>query len=594
MRSCPVLSSSRDGNIACRKQMLKPVSFPRQALSGNGQRSSQICFQHPLGNGDWRVPQAQLVILRRRSLRAFLNSPRSDWIREGITELRLRISSDCNAYKDKGRGCCKAFKGAIYDYCRGDGQDGSGNGRGCSNGGSGWPWGNGWGNGRDGLFQGQACLIFLLGYLVKHACDNIEASTEKLEPDAVFEVRGGMNMARITGRNLFSVTGDYLNYTLWRMGQNIASQINGVLTTQALLYAVGLGKGAIPTAAALNWVLKDGIGYLSKILLANYGRHFDVHPKGWRLLADLLENASYALELLTPIYPHLFVYLGAAAGAGKSAAGLIQAATRSCFYAGFAAQRNFAEVIAKGEAQGMVSKFLGIALGIAISASVGASGPRLVVTFLMVTGIHMFCNLKSYQAVQLRTLNPYRACLIFGEYIRGGVVASVEEVNAAEPIFTEIPFLLLKQFKHKGNTGNVLSLETKEDAATIASKLKLGVSFRNVIRSQSEADRLFKIYRDEKYVLVERQNAYQALLKEGTTSRDLLKLMLQVCYLHQLRTGQDEGDFDFYVSSSVEISHRLAVEKFDLVQKQLSLAGWSILDGVVARPLPYRLLNVPV
>jgi hypothetical protein len=33
-------------------------------------------------------------------------------------------------------------------------------------------------------------------------------------------------------------------------------QVNGVLCTQALLYAVGLGKGAIPTAAAVNWVLK--------------------------------------------------------------------------------------------------------------------------------------------------------------------------------------------------------------------------------------------------------------------------------------------------------------------------------------------------
>ncbi|KAJ6942250.1 hypothetical protein NC652_008155 [Populus alba x Populus x berolinensis] len=45
----------------------------------------------------------------------------------------------------------------------------------------------------------------------------------------------------------------------------------------------------------------------------------------------------------------------------------LQAATRSCFYAGFAAQRNFAEVIAKGEAQGMVSKFIGIMLGLVFS-----------------------------------------------------------------------------------------------------------------------------------------------------------------------------------------------------------------------------------
>ncbi|VFQ70544.1 unnamed protein product [Cuscuta campestris] len=140
-----------------------------------------------------------------------------------------------------------------------------------------------------------------------------------------------------------SVTSDYLEYSLWRGVQGVAAQISGVLATQALLYAVGLGKGAIPTAAAVNWVLKDGIGYLSKILLSNYGRNFDVNLKGWRLFADLMENAAFGLEILTPAFPHLFVPIGAVAGAGRSASALIQAATRSCFCAGFAAQRNFAE-----------------------------------------------------------------------------------------------------------------------------------------------------------------------------------------------------------------------------------------------------------
>ena len=103
-------------------------------------------------------------------------------------------------------------------------------------------------------------------------------------------------------------------------------------TPQALLYAVGLGKGAIPAAAAVNWVLKDGLGYLSKILLSKFGRHFDVNPKGWRLVADLLENTAYGLEILTPVFPHLFVPIGAAAGAGRSAAALIQVRTQDCYF----------------------------------------------------------------------------------------------------------------------------------------------------------------------------------------------------------------------------------------------------------------------
>lgn len=101
---------------------------------------------------------------------------------------------------------------------------------------------------------------------------------------------------------------------------------------QALLFAVGLGRGAIPTAAAINWVLKDGIGYLSKIMLSNFGRHFDVNPKGWRLFADLLENAAFGLEMLTPAFPHLFVIIGAAAGAGRSAAALIQVILSWCYF----------------------------------------------------------------------------------------------------------------------------------------------------------------------------------------------------------------------------------------------------------------------
>ncbi|KAI3789152.1 hypothetical protein L2E82_01940 [Cichorium intybus] len=98
-----------------------------------------------------------------------------------------------------------------------------------------------------------------------------------------------------------SVTSDYLEYSLWRGVQGIAAQVSGVLATQSLLYAVGLGKGAIPTAAAVNWVLKDGIGYLSK-----FGRHFDANPKGWRLFVDFMENATFGMEILTPTQtPHL-------------------------------------------------------------------------------------------------------------------------------------------------------------------------------------------------------------------------------------------------------------------------------------------------
>ncbi|XP_058199512.1 protein root UVB sensitive 1, chloroplastic-like isoform X3 [Rhododendron vialii] len=109
------------------------------------------------------------------------------------------------------------------------------------------------------------------------------------------------------------------------------------------------------------------------------------------------------MEILTPAFPHLFVPIGAAAGAGCSAAALIQAATRSCFFVGFAAQRNFAEVIAKGEAQGMVSKFIGIGLGIALANCIQGSTPLALASFGVVTWIHMFRSSKPFRRTSRST-----------------------------------------------------------------------------------------------------------------------------------------------------------------------------------------------
>ncbi|KAJ0970976.1 hypothetical protein J5N97_018935 [Dioscorea zingiberensis] len=386
-----------------------------------------------------------------------------------------------------------------------------------------------------------------------------------------------------------SVSDDYLEYSLWRGAQGVASQISGVLSTQALLYAVGLGKGAIPTAAAVNWVLKDGIGYLSKILLSKFGRHFDVNPKGWRLFADLLENAAYGLEILTPAFPHLFVFIGAAAGAGRSASSLIQAATRSCFYAGFAVQRNFAEVIAKGEAQGMISKFLGIMLGIALANCIGSSVPLAMASFGAITGIHMFCNFKSYQSIQLRTLNPYRASLVFSEYLLSGQVPLIKEVNDEEPFFPALPSFNIKA--HNGES-QILSSEAKEAAAEIYHRLQLGYKLSEVVNNKEDSCALFDLFSDEGYLLAVSKGKFCVILKEGSSPQDMIKSLFHVNYLYWLERNmgfESRGIADdCSPGGRLRISLNYVQREFSHVQHDGSECGW-VTDGLIARPLPNRI-----
>ncbi|PWA36923.1 root UVB sensitive family [Artemisia annua] len=413
----------------------------------------------------------------------------------------------------------------------------------------------------------------------------------------------GLKMANVWGecREVFmrlmlpegypnSVTSDYLEYSVWRSVQGVAAQVSSVLATQSLLYAVGLGKGAIPTAAAVNWVLKDGIGYLSKIFLSKFGRHFDVNPKGWRLFADFLENAAFGMEIITPAFPHLFVPIGAAAGAGRSAAALIQAATRSCFYAGFAAQRNFAEVIAKGEAQGMVSKSIGILLGIALANCIQASTPLALASFGAVTWIHMFCNIKSYQSIQLRTLNPYRASLIFGEYLLSGLVPSVKEVNDEEPFFPALPLLSLKPVSKAEN--RVLSPEAKEAAATIEQRLELGSKLSDIVKTNTDAHALLDLYKNQGYILTPHNGKVCVILKDVCTPQDMLKSMFHVSYLYWLEKNVGLNSVgisdDCGPGGMLQISLEYVEREFNHAKRDGELAGW-VTDSLIARPKPHRI-----
>ncbi|XP_076891733.1 protein root UVB sensitive 1, chloroplastic-like [Bidens hawaiensis] len=387
-----------------------------------------------------------------------------------------------------------------------------------------------------------------------------------------------------------SVTSDYMEYSLWRGVQGIAAQVSSVLATQSLLYAVGLGKGAIPTAAAVNWVLKDGIGYLSKIFLSKFGRHFDVNPKGWRLFADFLENAAFGMEILTPAFPHLFVPIGAAAGAGRSAASLIQAATRSCFFAGFAAQRNFAEVIAKGEAQGMVSKSIGIMVGIALANYIQASTPLALASFGVITWIHMFCNVKSYQSIQLRTLNPYRASLVFGEYLLSGLVPSVKEVNDEEPFFPALPLLSLKPASKVEN--KLLSPEAKEAAANIGQRLELGSKLSEIVKTRTDAHALLELYKNEGYILTEQNGKFCVILKNTCSPQDMLKSMFHVSYLYWLEKNVGLKSVsicdDCGLGGMLQISLEYVEREFNHAKHDGELAGW-VADSLVARPLSHRI-----
>jgi Vitamin B6 photo-protection and homoeostasis len=63
--------------------------------------------------------------------------------------------------------------------------------------------------------------------------------------------------------------------------QRFCSQMNMMFATQSLLYALGIGATkSLPAGAAINWMLKEGLGKLARMTIAtSFAKNFDSQVK---------------------------------------------------------------------------------------------------------------------------------------------------------------------------------------------------------------------------------------------------------------------------------------------------------------------------
>ncbi|KAK1944734.1 Protein root UVB sensitive 1 [Phytophthora citrophthora] len=216
-----------------------------------------------------------------------------------------------------------------------------------------------------------------------------------------------------------SLTKDYFPYAKWTFVGSVASCAASVLSMQSLLFAIGLGAGAIPTAAAVNWVLKDGLGQFGGVLFASIvNNRYDADPKRWRLASSVALDVSVLGEILTPLAPGSFLAIASLANVAKNVAWLSASATRAGFHNSFAIRENLADVTAKAGSQAIASSIFGTGLGILISQWTGASTLNVVAAFSVLSSLHMISTYKSVDCVQLRTLNCQRLHLVATHFLR--------------------------------------------------------------------------------------------------------------------------------------------------------------------------------
>ncbi|KAK6104678.1 Vitamin B6 photo-protection and homoeostasis family protein [Brugia pahangi] len=233
-----------------------------------------------------------------------------------------------------------------------------------------------------------------------------------------------------------SVSPDYMNYQIWDTIQAFASSMSSALSTEAILRGVGVGNTAASTmAAAVAWLLKDGIGMLARILFAwLYSPYLDADCKQWRLIADCFNDLAFCLDLITPIFPSLFMPIICLSSMIRAVVGVAGIATRTTVTNHQAILDNVGDVAAKDGSQETLINVFALLCSLLLLPVVSGNIVSVWLLFCLFTVIHLYSNYRAVKSLQFRTLNQSLLRIVVKDYIETRKISTVSEMNSKEPI----------------------------------------------------------------------------------------------------------------------------------------------------------------
>ncbi|XP_054168037.1 RUS family member 1-like [Oppia nitens] len=234
-----------------------------------------------------------------------------------------------------------------------------------------------------------------------------------------------------------SVSNDYLEYQFWDSVQAFASSIMNNLGTHAVLKGVGVGdSSATVLAATITWLLRDGTSMSGRILFAYIqSSKLDADCKKWRLFADIINDISIMIDLLSPYFVDYFMPMQCFSGVLKSLVGTAGGATRAALTQHQSRRNNLADVSAKDGSQETLVNLTALVCSL-IMVPIVANNPHLVwLLFICFTILHIFANYRAVKAVSLETFNLSRFVITVDNWLKTGRILSVREANNRENVW---------------------------------------------------------------------------------------------------------------------------------------------------------------
>ncbi|XP_010259877.1 PREDICTED: protein root UVB sensitive 3 isoform X2 [Nelumbo nucifera] len=325
-----------------------------------------------------------------------------------------------------------------------------------------------------------------------------------------------------------SVTPDYVPFQIWDSLQGLSTYIRTMLSTQALLSAIGVGeKSATVIGATFQ------------------GSNLDSNAKMWRLVADLMNDIGMLMDLLSPLFPSAFLVIVCLGSLSRSFTGVASGATRAALTQHFSLQNNAADISAKEGSQETVATMVGMVLGMLLARVTMGYPLAIWFSFLSLTMLHMYANYRAVRCLCLTTLNSERSSILIHHFIETGQVLTPKQASHMEHV---LPVWRPKNAKlHK--------------------RVNLGVRVSS-LNHQQMMDILAlpdSLYKKAKYLLMVRNGVINIIIHKEATAADILQSFMHALVMANIMDK----------TKSVHAESRQWMDKhYEVFMTKLQTSGW--------------------
>ncbi|KAI3636536.1 hypothetical protein MIR68_005420 [Amoeboaphelidium protococcarum] len=374
--------------------------------------------------------------------------------------------------------------------------------------------------------------------------------------------------------------------------ETYVAAVVGVLCSQAMLESLGISKAASTAGAvAIQWVLKDGIAEMGKLLfIKRYARSFDSHPRTWKAIGEVLTTLGSGLQLCTILVPsNYFLLLAASGNILKSVSWAVWGVTHMWFIRNFALSNNVGDLSAKAEAQSALALVSGWMSGVVL-LSYSHSPATLFLTYLLLAPVHGLATYKELKNAEIGSMNNAKALVLCRGFVHNNGT-DVYQVGDAQ-IEKWIGILgesLRKKPKRSLDNGKLKQHQYQtDDAFDRLPDVRMGSTIESSFDALQDAKMVADTIRDENYLLGvrtlmrsdgSRQRTIHIVLHKEAEGRDSLKALLNAVKLDQmldLRTLQKEDELchNKKMMSIFKDSHQWTLDHFASFIAKLDNHDW--------------------